>query len=233
MSYQSLQSLSQLAVLIGLIISALGGYGAFYYGQKIEDEKSKKEKLQAASSKKTRVKPSKEEVIIKVQENNGNIIGKQVNNVSPIQQPKERPVIDLCHRGISVKQIDDTTAYFDIPYCSGKNVNAHNVKLQTAIILNDKNRLGIVAPFSERFPDNITLTYETGKSISYKLSPFRANFVKQIFICVKGSFTNDDETKIYPVFHVYKYSDVTTQWIRAIGDEEEEVRKFLTSQNVL
>ena len=46
MTYQSLQTLSQIAIAAGLIISALGGYGAYYYGKKVDEEKGKKEKVQ-------------------------------------------------------------------------------------------------------------------------------------------------------------------------------------------
>ena len=83
MTYQTLQTLSQGVIALGLIMAALGGYGAYYYQKKIDSQKEK---------------PTK-------------------------------PVIDLCHRGISVTEVGDGKLYFDIPYCSGKNSNAYNFKL--------------------------------------------------------------------------------------------------------
>jgi hypothetical protein len=35
MTYQSLQTLSQIFIAVGIIISALAGYGAYHYGKKI------------------------------------------------------------------------------------------------------------------------------------------------------------------------------------------------------
>lgn len=235
MSYQSLQTLSQIAIAVGLIISALGGYGAYHYGKKVDEEKAKKEKQQnAVDSKNETVPVTKKATNINVQKNEGVVIGEQTNNYSTSNTtPKERPVIDLCHRGISVDQIDDTTAFFDIPYCSGKNANAYNVKLQTAIIFKIGDELKIAAPFNERFPENISLSYETGKSISYKLYPYSKDMLENTYIYVKGSFTNDDESKTYPVSDLFRYNSHSKTWQRTVGDENATVRAYLKSQRIL
>lgn len=47
MSYQLLQSLSQLVILVGGIMLALGGFGAFYFEKKVEQEKENNEKIQS------------------------------------------------------------------------------------------------------------------------------------------------------------------------------------------
>ncbi|QDK77741.1 hypothetical protein EXU85_03670 [Spirosoma sp. KCTC 42546] len=64
MTYQTLQYLSQILVLIGLILAALGGYGSFHYGQEIEKEKSKKENVKPNSSLKTNSGHSNPEPLI-------------------------------------------------------------------------------------------------------------------------------------------------------------------------
>jgi hypothetical protein len=180
MTFQALQTISQIAVALGVTLSAIGGFGAYYYGKKIDKE-----------------------------------------------EEKERPIVDLCNRGITVTQLNDTTVFFDIPYCSGKNANAYNVKLQTSIILKTTNSLKVIAPTDETFPENIILTYETGKSISYKLSPFTRAFIYQTYIYVKGSFTNEDESRIFQISDLFKYSTISNNWVRLIGKENEEVRNFL------
>ena len=38
----------------------------------------------------------------------------------------EKPIIDLCKRGINVREIESNKVFLDIPYCSGKNSNAFN-----------------------------------------------------------------------------------------------------------
>jgi len=235
MTYQSLQTLSQIAIAAGLIISALGGYGAYYYDKKVDEEKVKKEKVQEMlKSEKDTLPLSRKETSISVQKNEGVIIGEQTNNYSQnIPVPRERPIIDLCRRGINVEQINETTALFDIPYCSGKNANAYNVKLQTAIILKVQDKLHIAAPFDERFPDDISLSYETGKSITYKLYPYTQDMMEQTYIYVIGSFTNDDESKKYPVSDLFKYNTHSKTWIRTVGDEDEKIRNFLKPQHIL
>ena len=42
MTYQTLQTLSQIAIATGLVIAALGGYGAYYFGKQIESQEKKK-----------------------------------------------------------------------------------------------------------------------------------------------------------------------------------------------
>lgn len=190
MSYQILQTLSQITIAAGLMLTALGGYGAFHYGKKIEEEKEKK--------------------------------------------LVERPFIVLCKRGIQVEQLNDTTAYFDIPYCAGKNANAYNVELQTAIIIKlENNELKIIAPFQEKFPKNITLSYETGQSINYKLSPFSIEWISKIYIYVKGSFTDRDKTHTYPVLDIYKFNSYTNDWVKLLDEEDKSVRLFLVDENIL
>ena len=185
MTSQSLLTLSQLSTAFGLIIAALGGYGSYYYQQKLEGEKS-----------------------IKI-----------------------RPVIDLCRKGISVTKLNDTSVRFDIPYCSGKNANAHNVKLESAIILKQGKGYNILSPFGDNFPDNITLTYEQGKSISYTLSPFDFKLIDSTYICVKGHFVNEDESLTIPVLDVYKRASIDNNWVRTLGNEDKQIRPVLTIDN--
>ena len=39
MTYQALHSLSQVAIAAGLIISVVGGYGGYYFQEKIDEQK--------------------------------------------------------------------------------------------------------------------------------------------------------------------------------------------------
>ena len=181
MTLQTMQTISQVAIASGLIIAALGGYGSYYYQQKIDIEKT----IQVT------------------------------------------PTIDLCRRGISVLKIDDKTVAFDIPYCSARNANAYNVKLESAILLENDNQLKILSPFGDAFPDHITLTYETGKSITYTLSPFDYSLINHLYICIKGSYTNEDRSLKFPVYDIYKYNLIAKDWYRILGEEDVRVRKFL------
>jgi hypothetical protein len=45
MNYQSLQTLSQITITVGIILTALGGYGAYYYGKKADQEKTVYDKI--------------------------------------------------------------------------------------------------------------------------------------------------------------------------------------------
>tara|TARA_B100000780_G_scaffold274229_1_gene238944 strand:- start:1488 stop:2057 length:570 start_codon:yes stop_codon:yes gene_type:complete len=183
MTYQTLLNLSHIAVAIGIIITALGGYGAFHFQKKIDQEKEKSTEL--------------------------------------------RPIVDLCNRGISVDKINDSSATFNIPYCSGKNANAYNVKLRTAILLKDGDDLKILNDIDEGFPENIILTYETGKSISYILNGFNLKWIKDIYIYVRGSYSNEKETLTFQVSDIFKFSPVTKTWVRLVGEENKKVRKFI------
>lgn len=138
----------------------------------------------------------------------------------------ERPIIDICRRGISVTEVEKEKLYFDIPYCSGKNVNAYNVKLETGIILHTSDRFEILVRFGDSFPDNITLSYETGKSMSFTLHPLSFQYLPNIYIGVRGSYTNENHTSIYPVFDVFKFNRVRSEWIRTLGEEDKRVRAF-------
>jgi hypothetical protein len=143
MTYQTLQSFSQVAIAIGLIISAIGGYGAYHYQKKIDSEKER----------------------------------------------SIRPIVDLCRRGISVTEAADRKLSFDIPYCSGKNANAYNVKLKTGVILRSNGGFKILMEFGDSFPDNITLTYETGKTMLFTLHPLSYDSLADMYIGVRGSYT--------------------------------------------
>lgn len=140
---------------------------------------------------------------------------------------EDRPFIDICHRGISVTEIEKEMLYFDIPYCSGKNANAYNVKLETGIILTIDDGFKVLAKFGDSFPDNITLSYETGKSMSFSLRPLSYQYLPNIYIGVRGTYTNKSGTSIFPVFDVFKFSPVTNDWVRTLGDEDKRARDFL------
>src|SRR5450759_4343495 len=168
MTNQSLQTWTQIAIAFGFVITAIGGYGSFYYGRKIDQERS----------------------------------------------VKIRPDIDLCNRGISVVMLDDTTAHFDIPYCSGKNANAYSVKLESLIVLKQNEEFQLLTHIVDEFPDNITLTYEQGKTILFNLSPFNSGMLNKIFICVTGHFANEDESLTIPVLDIYKLNSFENTWVR-------------------
>lgn len=183
MSYQALLSLSQAAVAIGLIISALGGYGVYYFDQK--------------------------------------------NGEGLIVRPK--PVVDLCRRGISVSDLGESKLYFDIPYCAGKGVNAHNVKLLAGVFAKVDNGFETLYPFSDDFPDGIALSYETGKSMNFMLHPLTPSRIPSLIIAVKGTFTGESERTKYPVFDVFKFNVVNESWVRTMGAEDRAVREFILS----
>ena len=167
MTYQTLQTLSQVAVAVGLIMTAVGGYGAYYYQKKIDTEKEKSIK----------------------------------------------PIVDLCSRGISVTEVEDKKLYFDIPYCSGKNANAYNVKLETGIILRNGDGFKVLMGFGDSFPDNITLSYETGKSMSFSLHPLSYDSLANIYIGVRGSYSDE-------------FNSIKKEWVRTLGEEDRSVRGF-------
>lgn len=139
---------------------------------------------------------------------------------------RERPFIDICRRGISVIEVEKEKLYFDIPYCSGKNANAYNVKLETGIILHTGDDFEILVRFGDSFPDDITLSYETGKSMSFTLHPLRYQFLPNIYIGVRGSYTNESHTSTYPVFDVFKFNRVRSEWTRTLGEEDKRTRSF-------
>ncbi len=151
----------------------------------------------------------------------------QTNSSSKSGAAANTPIIDLCHRGISVRDVESRKLHFDIPYCAGKNANAHNVKLQTATLLREGSGLKILSHFGDDFPDGITLTYETGKSISYTLSPLTRAAIASLYIVVRGTYTTDVGDKIFPVFDIFKFDAPSGRWVRTLGDEDKTVRAFV------
>jgi len=137
------------------------------------------------------------------------------------------PVIDICHRGIAVHEIEPDKLHFDIPYCAGKNANAHNVKLQTAILLGDGPEIKRLSSFGDDFPEGISLTYETGKSISYTLSPLNASAISYLYIVVRGTYMAEAGERVFPVLDVFRFSTSTKSWVRTLGDEDKRVRAFV------
>lgn len=74
MTLQSLQTIAQLVVAFGLILSAIGGYGVFYFGRKIDE---KKISSQILLNKNDSLSKSSKETNIVTNQNNGVIIGEQ------------------------------------------------------------------------------------------------------------------------------------------------------------
>jgi hypothetical protein len=183
MSAQTFLTLSQIAIALGLIISALGGYGAYHFQKIVETEK----------------------------------------------EGTARPTIDLCHRGISVREVGPEKLYFDIPYCAGKDANAYNVKLEPAVILRVEDGFRVLSGFGDSFPDGITLSYETGKSMSFSLHPVGNAALTDMFIGVRGTYTNQNGSSMYHVFDVFKRNAITGQWVRTLGDEDRRARAFFNS----
>ncbi|THF60796.1 hypothetical protein E6C76_21700 [Pseudothauera nasutitermitis] len=140
------------------------------------------------------------------------------------------PIIDICHRGISVKEIEPNKLHFEIPYCAGKNANAHNVKLQTAVLIRDGSAIKTLSHFGDDFPEGISLTYETGKSISYTLSPLSAAALSSLYIVVRGTYMAEVGKTVFPVFDIFKFSVPTKTWVRTLGDEDRSVRAFMRAQ---
>jgi hypothetical protein len=143
----------------------------------------------------------------------------------PIQS-NERPVVDLCHRGISVVEIEKDKLYFDIPYCSGKNANAYNVKLKVAVIVETVGGFVVLTNFMDSFPDNICLTYEIGKSMLFWIShPMAIHYLSCMYICVKGNYQDATETLNFAVFDVFKYNHLSGSWVRLVGEKDIVVRE--------
>jgi len=131
--------------------------------------------------------------------------------------------------GISISNLGNSKARVVIPYCSGKNANAYNVKLESAIILKDGVGYDLIAKFEDEFPDGITLTYEQGKSMQYTLSPFDFSVIDNIYICVRGHFTNQDESLTIPVLDIYKRNQNEDTWMRTLSKEDKEIRAYVES----
>jgi hypothetical protein len=143
------------------------------------------------------------------------------NDVRP---GSSRPLIDICRKGISVVEVEPGTLRFDIPYCAGKNANAHNVKLQSAVLRSDGEKIERLSSFGDDFPDGISLTYETGKAITYTLSPLDAAALPYLYIVVRGSYTTESGDQLFPVLDIFKFSRATRTWVRTLGDEGRRIR---------
>lgn len=138
----------------------------------------------------------------------------------------EKPFVDICNRGISVKQIDHQKIFFDIPYCAGSKAHAYNVKLDNALITPNDNGFRYSSNFGDYFPDNITLTNESGRVMHYSLYPFSIELAVQSYIVVKGTYENITGDK-FNVFDVFKFSQPTNSWVRAMGAELDKVKSFV------
>jgi hypothetical protein len=183
MNAQTLLTLSQVAIALGLIISALGGYGAYHYKEILDAEK----------------------------------------------EASAKPIVDLCHRGIAVTEVEQDKLYFDIPYCSGKNANAYNVNLQPAVILRVDDDFRLLIGFGDSWPDGTALSYETGKSMSFGLRPISKALLSEMYIGVRGSYTNQSGASTYHVFDIFKLNTVTGEWVRTMGEEDRRARAFFKS----
>jgi hypothetical protein len=145
------------------------------------------------------------------------------------KEANQRPVIDISRRGISVVEIEKDKLSFNIPYCSGKNANAHNVKLDVMVALKDEDEFLLLKEYSDTFPDNISLSYETGKSLNFWLYPLAIDGLPRIYICVKGSYKDATETLTFPVFDVFNYHDLSKSWIRLPGQEDRDMREVFNN----
>ncbi|MEA5239062.1 hypothetical protein VB602_22660 [Vibrio parahaemolyticus] len=139
-----------------------------------------------------------------------------------------RPMVDLCHRGINASLVSEDKVFIDIPYCSGKNANAYNVKLDNALVIKTSTSYDFISEFGDYFPDDITLTYESGKSMHYSLHPISLEQVLNSYIVVKGTYCDSTKTE-YSVFDVFKFNTISESWVRAIGDEYSSVKTFIMS----
>lgn len=150
----------------------------------------------------------------------------EIKKLDMTSNKTSRPIIDLCHKGISVKEIEPQKIFIDIPYCSGKNANAYNVKLESAVITPLQDALIYTSRFGDTFPDDITLSYETGKAMHYSLHPFTLESALNSYIVVKGNYS-DAAGSFYNVFDVFKFSKPTNSWVRTLGSEDLKIRNFV------
>jgi len=160
----------------------------------------------------------------------------------PTNQFEERPTVNVCKPGISVVEIQKNMLYFSIPYCSGKNVNAYDVKLEAAVILDkdgtfvlsdyNKADFGIVHAFGDTFPDNTCLTYNEPYTIIFTKDPLDINCLSRIYICVKGSYKNASGTLEFSVFDIFKYNDLLKVWFHPVGKEDRVVRELFNREEL-
>jgi hypothetical protein len=158
-----------------------------------------------------------------------------------INQSNDRPMIDVCRQGISVVETEKYKLNFSVPYCSGKNANAYNVKLEAAVILakngtflvsDNDDEFSVLHSFGDGFPDNICLTYEQGYSIIFWIHPVDIHCLSRMYICVKGSYKNANGTLDFSVFDVFKYSDLLKAWLRPVGKEDILLHKVFNEELV-
>jgi hypothetical protein len=164
-------------------------------------------------------------------------LGLDITSVSKkANQSNKQPIVDISDKGISVVEIEKNQLHFDIPYRSEKNANAHSVKFESVVILKkDDDSLGlnynedkflVLAHLKDLFPDNVCLTYEIGRSISFSLDPGAIDCLSRMYICVKGSYKDATEALNFEVFDVFKYSSSSKFWVRLLGEEDIAVRKL-------
>jgi hypothetical protein len=151
-------------------------------------------------------------------------------------QSNKQPMVDISDKGISVVEIEKDKLYFDIPYRSGKNANAHSVKFELIVILKkdgeslesnyNEDDFFVLANQKDIFPDNVCLTYETGRSINFSLDPVDIDCLSRMYICVKGSYKDVTEALSFEVFDVFKYNSLSKFWVRLLDEEDIAVRKL-------
>jgi hypothetical protein len=151
-------------------------------------------------------------------------------------QSNKQPIIDISDEGISVVEREKDKLYFDIPYRSGKNANAHSVKFELIVILKkdgeslesnyNEDDFFVLANQKDIFPDNVCLTYETGRSINFLLEPVDIDCLSRMYICVKGSYKDVTEALSFEVFDVFKYNSSSKFWVRLLDEEDIAVRKL-------
>ena len=146
---------------------------------------------------------------------------------------KQRPVLDLCNRGIQVDLINDSTISVDIPYCAITQEDAYNVDLQDIVLLHNNGKYLILSTTSTKFPKNIAISRETGKAIQYDLHPVNKSMLDSIYFFVKGSYMNNDNSLTFKVSDIFKHSPTTSKWVRLVGIEDANVRRYLLSKKLL
>jgi hypothetical protein len=138
----------------------------------------------------------------------------------------EKPFLDICKQWIQVKEIWNDTYSFDIPYCAWDKYNAYNVKLYSQIIVRENNQLKVIDFIDkDSFPENVIITNESWKSISYVLN----NFIYPIndtYIYISWDYENN-ENKKYMVHDIFKYSDVKLWWTRLLWKEYNQIDNFI------
>ena len=171
--------------------------------------------------------------IVKALAEYGLAYNKRTDRVEKLIRNSQSPEPDFnfCTEAFTLKDTVGEVIYVNFNFCSS-SATAANINVNCHIVYHLRTGTYLFAGSNNPFPQYVAMTPEQGAGISFSFPRNILKDIREIFVLLKGSYTNKDGSKIFSVNNVYAYDLIKKTDGQATIYYDSKVRELLKTKGI-